>query len=216
MHRLWLLLALAVRCAAQIPQCEIVSDNLYTPSSALFGTVNTAGTTVTYVSGDPFLSGNTPYKKLVAGQSVNIAGTGYTIATVTANLLTLTTSAGTQTGVQYIYQVPIPAGSSITLTQVVTPGYRVLTFVPPSPNIGGCINPGTYSALYSVITPQNGRTQYTKSWVLPQAPGIFSIGCYPGVPTGIEQPCISSDIWTVVYPGSNIWPTVGNKTWNQL
>jgi hypothetical protein len=56
-------------------------------------TVNTSGTTVTYVNGDPFLTG---WK---ANQGIIISGVNYLISSVAGptSTLTLTTSAGTQT-----------------------------------------------------------------------------------------------------------------------
>jgi Chitobiase/beta-hexosaminidase C-terminal domain len=58
------------------------------------GTVNTSGTSVTAVSGTPFNSAWTG--------TITINGTGYTIATInSATSATLTTSAGTQTGVAF-------------------------------------------------------------------------------------------------------------------
>jgi hypothetical protein len=59
------------------------------------GTVNTSGTTVTWETGAQFF----PWW---AGQTITINGTGYTVSSVNSNTsITLTTSAGTQTGVSY-------------------------------------------------------------------------------------------------------------------
>src|SRR5208283_2107876 len=64
-------------------------------STAQGGTVSTSGTAVTWVSGAQF----TP---LTGGETIEIGGTDYVIATVnSATSITLTTSAGTQTGVLY-------------------------------------------------------------------------------------------------------------------
>lgn len=64
------------------------------------GTVNTSGTAVTRVTGDPFNTawGNTP---------IEINGLQYIVSTstITANSLTLTTSAGTQTGSSYLHRI---------------------------------------------------------------------------------------------------------------
>lgn len=72
----------------------------------LVGTVNTSGTAVTWASGDEFDVLH------MAGASININGTSYTIASVTdATHLTLSSSAGTQTGVKYSSN-PIVTASS--------------------------------------------------------------------------------------------------------
>jgi hypothetical protein len=67
-------------------------------SAEASGVVNTSGTTVTATAGDQFPTVGTPYN----GKKINIGGTIYTISTVgSATSLTLTTSAGTQTGIWY-------------------------------------------------------------------------------------------------------------------
>jgi hypothetical protein len=59
------------------------------------GTVNTVGTAVTWASGATFTSA-------LAGQTININGVNYTVSTYNSSTsLTLTGSAGTQTGVTY-------------------------------------------------------------------------------------------------------------------
>jgi hypothetical protein len=61
------------------------------------GTVNVSGTTVTWVSGNEFITG-TAWND----GAIEINGTRYFVASVTsATSLTLTSSAGTQTGVSY-------------------------------------------------------------------------------------------------------------------
>jgi hypothetical protein len=66
------------------------------------GTVNTSGTGVTSVTGTGFLTGTA-----WAGATITIAGTAYTVASVTSSsALVLTTSAGNQTGATY----SIPVG----------------------------------------------------------------------------------------------------------
>ncbi len=61
----------------------------------LTGTVNTSGTAVTWVSGDHFVSNE-------AGKSIRINGTIYAIASYSSSTsITLTGSAGSQTGVAY-------------------------------------------------------------------------------------------------------------------
>lgn len=65
-------------------------------SRAPTGTVNTAGTAVTWVSGDQFTS-------IPSNGQIFIAGTKYNISAVgSSTSITLTTSAGTQTGATYV------------------------------------------------------------------------------------------------------------------
>jgi hypothetical protein len=67
-------------------------------SAEYTGTVNTSGTTVTWASGMHFQ----PW--WAAGSAINILGTTYTISSVvSATSITLTASAGSQTGVAYSY-----------------------------------------------------------------------------------------------------------------
>ncbi len=67
----------------------------WTQYTTLVGTVNTAGTAVNWVSGDQFTN-------LSAGQSIAISGVQYLILVVNSNILvTISTSAGTQTGASY-------------------------------------------------------------------------------------------------------------------
>ena len=64
------------------------------------GTVNTSGTSVTLVSGDNFNLYN------MAGKTITINGTGYVISSVAStSSLTLQSSAGTQNGVAYSYDI---------------------------------------------------------------------------------------------------------------
>ncbi len=78
------------------------------------GTVNTSTTAVTWQSGDKF----TPD---MAGQSINIAGTAYTVSSVTsATALVLTGSAGTQTAVYYLIPgVTAVAGAGVANVNVI-------------------------------------------------------------------------------------------------
>jgi hypothetical protein len=65
-------------------------------TAARYGTVNTAGTSVAWVSGAKFTG-------LVSGETITINNAIYTIASVTSSLsLTLMTSAGSQTAAQYV------------------------------------------------------------------------------------------------------------------
>lgn len=82
------------------------------------GTVNTSGTTATWVSGDQFgmdfadATHSSGWPQAIAGQAnqLVINGTGYTISShdpgSTATTLTLGASAGTQTGVAFTLQNP--------------------------------------------------------------------------------------------------------------
>ncbi len=68
-----------------------------------FGTVNTSGSTVTFVSG-------TDFTNMDPGDGIIINGGTYNIATVTPpNRLTVTSSVGTLTGVRYAGALVIPA-----------------------------------------------------------------------------------------------------------
>lgn len=89
------------------------------------GVVNVSGTAVTRVSGDSFItaasvfSTYSPWK----GQSILLNGVRYTILSVTnGNTLTLTTSAGTSSGITYaVAQGMIQSGSGATVTILADP-----------------------------------------------------------------------------------------------
>jgi hypothetical protein len=67
-----------------------------TVTAARYGTLNTSGTTASWVSGTKFTG-------LSAGQTITISGVLYTIAAaITPITVTLTTDAGTQTGANYV------------------------------------------------------------------------------------------------------------------
>jgi hypothetical protein len=67
-----------------------------TLTAARYGSVNVSGTGVAWVSGSTFPG-------ILAGAAINIGGAAYTVASVQSpTQLTLTASAGTQTGVQYV------------------------------------------------------------------------------------------------------------------
>lgn len=73
------------------------------------GTVNTSGTAVTWVSGEKFDASN-------VGNTFTIAGTPYTVASVTDDQhLVLTTSAGSHTGASYSSTYPVGASSGAFL-----------------------------------------------------------------------------------------------------
>jgi hypothetical protein len=81
----------------------VVSNNVPWPGGSNYvtakptGTVDTSGTAVTWVSGDPFVADGT-----WSGKSIVINGSTYTISSVgSSTSMTLTTSAGTQSGVTF-------------------------------------------------------------------------------------------------------------------
>jgi hypothetical protein len=111
------------------------------------GTVSTSGTTVTWVSGTQFYTGT-----YWNNQSITINGTVYTIASVSSlTSLTLTTSAGTQSGVAYSMTDPncgidpvAPSGSSdipADLTASGSPTFNqlVTAFVQHCSAAGNCV-----------------------------------------------------------------------------
>jgi hypothetical protein len=80
-----------------------------TVTAARWGTVNTAGTAVTWTGGEKFTA-------IPAGSTIWINGTAYTVdSVVSATALTLTASAGTQTGVRYLAQRGGRDGNMLTL-----------------------------------------------------------------------------------------------------
>jgi len=80
-----------------------------TIKAARYGTVNTDGTSVSWVSGDKFTA-------IAPGSPIFINGNQYTVDSVSsATSLTLTTSAGTQSGVRYLAERGGDDGNMITL-----------------------------------------------------------------------------------------------------
>jgi hypothetical protein len=74
----------------------VAGPSSITVTAARYGTVNTAGSAVTWVSGAKFTG-------LTAGETITINQTIYTIDAVASPIsLTLTGAAGTQTGAQYV------------------------------------------------------------------------------------------------------------------
>lgn len=73
-----------------------VSSDALTVKAARYGTVNTSGTAVSWVSGEKFTG-------IAAGSPFYIDGTAYTVSTLNSpTSITLTTSAGTLTGKKYL------------------------------------------------------------------------------------------------------------------
>ncbi len=80
-----------------------------TVTAARYGTVNTLGTAVTWASGAKFTG-------LTSGQTITINQVVYTIAAVASPLsITLTASAGTQSGAQYVADRGGVDGNMVTL-----------------------------------------------------------------------------------------------------
>jgi hypothetical protein len=74
----------------------VASGSAVIINAGRYGTINTSGTTVTWVSGAKFTG-------LTTGTTITINQVNYTIAAVNSPLqLTLATSPGTQTGAQYV------------------------------------------------------------------------------------------------------------------
>jgi len=86
-----------------------VSGASFTVYASRFSSVNTSGTSVTLTSGQNFLGSQ-------AGDPIIIHGVQYVIASVNSpTSITLTTSAGTQTGVTYLAPGGGRDGNSIEL-----------------------------------------------------------------------------------------------------
>jgi|HubBroStandDraft_4_1064222.scaffolds.fasta_scaffold04980_2 hypothetical protein len=129
------------------------------------GTVNTSGTGVTWTAGTPFVSA-------MAGEHIVINGVTYTVSTFNSvSSLTLTGSAGTQTGV--VYQQPGPtdvssSGVPSTGSPTISAGINLYT-------LAGCNSltlPGL-GALCSDTTAGNTRTANARP-----SSGAWDIGAY--------------------------------------
>jgi hypothetical protein len=108
-------------------------------SSAYGGTVSTSGTAVTWLSGNQFST-------LVSGETIEIGGVDYVIFTVnSATSITLTTSAGTQTGVLYF------SGTLLSGTFTIATSAPNTTGTPP-PEEGTATTSGTIFAFDPGIT----------------------------------------------------------------
>lgn len=80
-----------------------------TLKAARYGTVDTAGAIVTWKTGEKFTG-------IAAGSTIYIAGTAHTISTVDSpTQITLTASAGTQTGVRYLAERGGYDGNMVTV-----------------------------------------------------------------------------------------------------
>jgi len=142
-------------------------NTIHAFAGTVAGTVNVSDATVTWVSGNQFVTGTTGW----VGLPIDIHGTIYTIASVTsATSLTLTASAGTQTGVGYrVDATPdggAPYGAVVlgpggVLYVTVTVGCAngaggVLQFTPP---VGGT-GPWTEAILYSFTGAADGSEPF--------------------------------------------------------
>jgi uncharacterized repeat protein (TIGR03803 family) len=135
-------------------------------SGTAAGTVNVSGTAVTWEAGSSFVTG-----AAWIGASIEIQGTSYTIKSVTSSTaLTLTASAGTQTGVGYLVNTAgeggapyggVLLGTSGQLYVTVTTGGTlgagaVLEFTPPVTKG----EPWTETILYSFTGASDGSEPF--------------------------------------------------------
>jgi hypothetical protein len=103
----------------------------FTVYAARYGTVNTAGTAVTFAGGQNFLGSHN-------GDPIQIGGTWYTIATVNSPAsITLTGTAGTQTGAAYLAPGAGRDGNSVALMELHLTGTSYLTPAGASKLTGG-------------------------------------------------------------------------------
>src|SRR5271165_291167 len=108
-----------------------VSGASFTVYAARYGTVNTSGTSVSFDAGQNFLGSQ-------AGDPILINGVQYAIASVTSlTSATLTTSAGTQTGVNYLAPGGGRDGNAIELLEMHKTSTAYLTPAGASKLTGG-------------------------------------------------------------------------------
>jgi hypothetical protein len=140
-----------------------------TVTAGRYGTVNTSGTAVTWVSGTKFTG-------LTAGQAVTIGGVIYTIGEVASpQQLTLTASAGTQTGAEYVAVRGGVDGNMITMyathkTSTLQCAQSVLPFTGGNSNV-------TWQC--SIDFTALGVDQLRQCW-LTFAPALANGVAYPG------------------------------------
>lgn len=122
------------------------------------GVVSTSGTAVTWTSGDEFSTA------WIAGDTITINAVNYTVASVASNVaLTLTGSAGTQTGVTYSIS---PSTNTHLLTWCYVSGDTVDT-VKFSLWFLNAIGPS------AACVVQNYSTKFQELWVGPTVAGSF-------------------------------------------
>jgi hypothetical protein len=133
-----------------------VSGASFTVYAARYGTVNTSGTSVSFASGQNFL-GSQP------GDPIIINGATYAIASVVSpTSLTLTTSAGTQTGVNYLAPGGGRDGNSIELLEMHKTSSTYLTPAGASKLTGGA-DPS--SVHFHIDFTANGIDSLRQAWL---------------------------------------------------
>lgn len=135
---------------------SVVYEN-YFGYTASYGTVNTSGTSVTLEVGYVFDSS-------MAGQTININGTNYTVASVgSTTTLTLGSSAGSQTGAAFYIGNGICIGPAHSITAVVEGGLgtAIAQSIYDNKNPGVLPN-GTTTELVS--DPNNGSIELPISY----------------------------------------------------
>jgi hypothetical protein len=143
------------------------------------GTINTSGSSVTWVSGQGFVTG-TAWN----GLTININGTNYTISSVSSTTsLTLTGSAGTQSGVTYTIPSGAGAQSYIDYMIVFTQDMDNYLFPPTSrPSYNSWLAGGSGSFSTQGGGPRLGL--YTACL----GSGSCQNGVYSGNPTNVTYP----------------------------
>jgi hypothetical protein len=133
-----------------------VSGASFTVYAARYGTVNTSGTSVSFASGQNYL-GSQP------GDPIIINGAPYVIASVVSpTSLTLTTSAGTQTGVNYLAPGGGRDGNSIELLEMHKTSTTYLTPAGASKLTGGA-DPS--SVHFHIDFTVNGIDSVRQAWL---------------------------------------------------
>jgi uncharacterized repeat protein (TIGR03803 family) len=133
------------------------------------GTVDVDGTTVTLVSGSPFVTGGA-----WTGVSIVVGNTTYTIASVTSStVLTLTSTAGTQSGVLF----STADGSGPVASVTLLPDGRLYgtTFGGGALYENGAIN-GGFGTVYELTPPAGGTGPWTESLIYVFGSGKFGAG----------------------------------------
>ena len=186
------------------------------------GTVNTAGTAVTWVSGNKF-DGGTP-------ATITINGVPFGVSSIPSQTsMVLSTSAGTQTGVSYVYPAiagafytALPTLEAFNSTAMLTLSGAVVLFWQTDTGVSGSFN----FLAYSSRSTDNGAT-WSAAAQMPAGYGIPTNGnCVvipgggvcPAYPNGILfVPIINSALNSTVLMQSTddgvtwtVGPTIGN------
>lgn len=176
------------------PQCSVIQDSLYSLQS-YSGTVSVSGSSVTRLTGQSFNSLATTF-------SIILNGTSYPIASITnGNLLTVTGSPSSSAGEPWTYNVPLAAGSTITLGLGYSPlpiiqSTAVVTVAATAPNVSICLPPATYTAAYTVMLSPSGTQNYARYWNVISSTGMLTITSYPNSP-GVETPTPPNPNFTI-------------------